>query len=146
MLRAVPATLLAAALAVSGCGGPNREEAVSTAEAWLRAVGDRDVERACALMHESAVDALRARSGLEDAANCVGVVRVYANGVGGDVDGILEIGLEAEGTVKGDELGVFPVSGPRELQVILMRHADGEWKVASTTIGPSEPEPTPDAG
>ena len=140
------ALLLGAVLAVSGCGGPSRDEAVSTAETWLRAVGDRDAERACALMQDSAVEALRQRSGLNASASCTGVIRSYAGAFDdGEVDGILELGLEAEGTVKKDELGVFPVSGPRELQVILMRHSGGKWKVASTTIGPTEPKPAPDS-
>ena len=147
MLRARSASaaaLLGAALAVAGCGGSERKDAVAAAERWLTAVGDADTDAACDLMHESAVMVLRRRSGLKPAANCAGVVRAYAGACRDeDIDGILEIGLEAEGTVKNDELGVFPVSGPRELQVILMRRAGDGWKVASTSLGPTEPEPTP---
>lgn len=147
MLRAFSesaAVLIAAALVAAGCGGGGREEAVAAAERWLTAVGDADTDAACDLMHESAVRVLRRRSALEPGANCTGVVRAYAGAFrDDDIDGILEIGLEAEGTVKNDELGVFPISGPRELQVILMRRAADGWKVASTSLGPAEPEPTP---
>lgn len=134
------ALVLVAALAMAGCGGDGREEAVQTAESWLRAVGDRDAERACELMHESAVDVLRKRGGLDPKTKCLGAVRVYADGVeAGDVDRILKIGLEAQGRVTKAELGVVPRSGEREFQVILMRRVDEEWKVAALSLGPTRP-------
>ena len=132
--------VLVAALVVAGCGGDGREEAVDTAESWLRAVGERDAEGACELMHDSAVDTIRAKSELHPDTNCLGAIRSYADAFEPrDVDSILKVGLEAEGTVKNDEIGVFPRSGPRELQVILMRREDGEWKVASMSLGPAKP-------
>ncbi len=139
------ALAFAAALAVAGCGGGDgRKEAVEAAESWLQAVGDRDADAACELMGESATDAIRKKAGLNPKTTCLGVVRQYSDGFSrGDVDDILKIGLEAEGPVRDDEIGVFPRSGPRELQVILMRRKSGEWKVASTTLGPAEPKPTP---
>jgi hypothetical protein len=136
--------LAVAVLGFTGCGGDGREEAVRTAETWLRAVGDRDAERACELMHESAVDVLRKRGELAPGTKCLGAVRVYGDAFDtAAIDAILKIGLEAEGRVKDDELGVFPRSGERELQVILMRRVEGEWKVASTSLGPTRPEPSP---
>ena len=138
------ALVIAAALALAGCGGDGREDAIEAAESWLRAVGDRDADRACELMGESATDAIRKKSGLNPKTTCLGVVRQYSDGFKrGDVDDILKTGLEAEGPVKDGEVGVFPRSGARELQVILMRRKGGEWKVASTTLGPVQPKPTP---
>ena len=135
------AAALVAASTIAGCGGDGRGEAVQAAETWLRAVGERDADRACGLMHESAVDAIRRRSELNPETICLGAVRVYSDGFEpGDIDRILEIGLESEGPVKKDQIGVFPRSGPRELQVILMRRVDDEWKVASTSLGPAGPE------
>jgi hypothetical protein len=137
------AILLTAALAAAGCGGDQREDAVKAAESWLRAVGDRDADRACALMAESAVDTIRKKSGLPPKTTCLGAVRDYADAFeAGDVDSILKTGLEAEGPVKDGQVGVFPVSGPREVQVIFMRRSGDDWKVASMTLGPSKPEPT----
>ena len=136
-----PSVVLAVAvLAFTGCGGDGREEAVQTAETWLRAVGDRDADRACELMHESAVDVLRKRGGLDPDTKCPSAVRVYADAFEtGDIDSILKIGLEPQGRVKKDELGVFPRSGEREFQVILMRRVDDEWKVAALSLGPTRP-------
>ena len=140
----VALVLAAAALAVTGCGGDGREEAVKTAESWLRAVGDRDADRACELMSESAVDTIRQRSELDPKTTCLGVVRAYSDAFErGDIDGILKIGLEPDGRVKNDEIGVFPRTGPRELQVILMRREGETWKVATMSLGPTEPTPTP---
>ena len=137
------ALVLVAALVTAGCGGDGREEAVQTAETWLRAVGDRDAERACELMHESAVDVLRKRGGLDPGTKCLGAVRVYADAFEkGDIDNILKIGLEPQGRVKKDELGVFPRSGEREFQVILMRRVEDEWKVAALSLGPTRPAPS----
>lgn len=136
--------LAAVALAAAGCGGDGRKDAVDAAESWLAAVGDRDADAACALMHESGVDAIRKKSGMDPKTTCLGVIRQYADAFErGDVDGILKIGLEAGGPVKDGEVGVFPVSGPREVQVILMRREGDDWKVASTSLGPTAPEPTP---
>ena len=74
---------------------------------------------------------------------CLGAIRVYADSFErGAIDDVLKVGLEAEGRVKNDEVGVFPRTGPRELQVILMRRIDGEWKVASMSLAPGRPEPT----
>ena len=134
------ALVLVAALAVTGCGSDGRKEAVKSAESWLRAVSERDAERACELMHESAVDTIRKKSELDPDTACPGAIRVYADAFEPkDLDSILKVGLEAEGTVKKNELGVFPRSGPRELQVILMRRQYGEWKVASMSLGPGKP-------
>ena len=139
-----PGLILTAALLLVGCGGDGREDAVKTAESWLRAVGDRDADRACALMAESAVDTIRKRSELDPKTTCLGVVRAYSDAFEpGDIDGTLKIGLETDGRVKNDEVGVFPRSGPRELQVILMRRTGDEWKVATMSLGPTEPTPTP---
>lgn len=140
--------LAVAALLVTGCGGDDRQEAVAAAEKWLAAVGERDADGACALMSESAVDTIREKSQLPEKTTCLGAVRDYSDAFRpGDIDGILEIGLEANGPVKDGELGVFPKSGPRQLQVVLMRRTEGEWKVASMTLGPTEPgsRPSPTA-
>lgn len=131
-----------AAVVFAGCGGGGRHDAVAAAEAWLKAVGERDADAACALMDESAVDAIRARSRLDPETPCLTVVRAYGDDFApGDIDAILEIGLEAEGAVKDAEVGVFPASGPRAFQVVLMRRSGDRWKVAATSLGPSGPEP-----
>jgi hypothetical protein len=138
------AVLFIAPLVAAGCGGDQRVDAVKAAESWLRAVGDRDADRACELMSESAVDTIRKRSELDPATTCLGAVRDYSDAFErGDIDSILKAGLEAEGPVKDGQVGVFPVSGPREAQVILMRRSGDDWKVASMTVGPSKPEATP---
>lgn len=145
MLRAF-ATPFAAALilAVAGCGGDGRQDAVEAATTWLRAVGDRDADRACELMHASATDTIRKKSGLDPKTTCLGAVRAYSDAFEpGDVDSILKTGLETETPVKDGEVGVFPKSGPREVQVILMRREGDAWKVASMTLGPTKPEATP---
>lgn len=145
------ALLLLPLLLVAGCGGDQRQEAVDAATAWLRAVGERDADRACELMRPSATDTIRKRSGLDPRTTCLGAVRAYSDGFArGDVDSILKVGLEAEGPVKDGEVGVFPASGARAFQVILMRREGERWKVASTTLGPTTPDasptPTPTAG
>ena len=128
--------LAAFALLLPACGGSGREEAVEVAERWMTAVGDGESDVACDLMQPVAVDGLRKKLDMSPDAKCAAVVREYAGSFGaGEVDSILEGGLEAEGTVKKNQIGVFPVSGPRELQVVLMRKVSDEWKVASTTIG-----------
>ena len=145
MLRRISLVATAAVLAL-GCGGDGREEAVQVAERWLGAVGERDFDEACALMRESAVATIRTRSGLGEKATCLGTLRTYSGAFEpGDIKGILKVGFEAEGAVKKNRVGVFPRSGPRELQVILMQRVKGEWKVASTTVGPTKPaaEPSP---
>ncbi len=135
------ALAIVAALALAGCGGDGREDAEKAAASWLRAVGDRDADRACELMHESAVDTIRQKSELNPGTTCLGAVRAYADAFEpGDIDGILKVGLEAEGRVKKNEVGVFPRSGPRELQVILMRRRGDEWKVGGMSLGPSRPD------
>lgn len=135
------AVILVTALALAGCGGDGREEAVETAETWLRAVGERDAEGACELMHESAVENIRNKSELNPGTTCLGAIRAYADAFEPrDIESILKVGLEAEGTVKEDEVGVFPRSGPRDLQVILMRRVKDEWKVSGMSLGPSRPE------
>jgi hypothetical protein len=153
--RLAAAVIAAAGLAM-GCGGDERKEAVGAAESWLKAVAERDADAACELMRESAVDTIREKSALNEKTTCVGAVRAYADAFApGDIDGILKIGFEANGPVKDDELGVFPRSGSRTLQVVLMRREDGEWKVASMTLGPTDPgvpdtrstpTPTPESG
>jgi hypothetical protein len=121
-------------VALTGCGGPSRDEAVQTAGTWLQAVADGEFDRACDLMHPSAVAVLGRRT---EETECPEVVEAFAGSFGeGDLKGILDGGLEGEGEVKDDELGVFPASGARELQVILMQHRDGAWKVGSTTLSP----------
>lgn len=131
--------VLALALLLGGCGGDGREDAVAAAETWLEAVGERDADAACALMLPSAVDALRKKSGLNPRTNCLGAVRAYSDAFpDGEVDRILETGLEAEGPVKDGEIGVFPISGERELQVVLMRRDGDAWKVGSTSLGFAE--------
>jgi hypothetical protein len=128
--------LSAFALLLPACGGDGREEAVESARLWMTAVSDGKTEEACELMQPVAVDGLRKKLELAPKAECPAVVREYAASFGsGELDSIIEAGLEAEGTVKKDQIGVFPVSGPRELQVVLMRRVNDDWKVASTTIG-----------
>lgn len=139
MLRLIAGAV--AVLALAGCGGDGRKQAVDAAEAWLKAVGERDAEAACARMHESAVETIRVRSRLDPKTTCLGAVRAYGDAFEpGDIDRILEIGFEAEGPVKDGQVGVFPPSGPRELQVVLMRRSGDEWKVASTSLGPTRPD------
>lgn len=138
------ALILVAAAGLAGCGGDERQAAVGAAGDWLRAVGDRDAGRACELMHASATDTIRKKSGLDPKTTCLGAVRAYSDAFErGAIDSILKTGLEAGGPVKDGEVGVFPISGPREVQVILMRRDGDQWKVASMTLGPSKPEPTP---
>lgn len=130
--------LIAATVAVAGCGGDGRKEAVAAAEQWMQAVADRDTRQACALMRPSAVEAIRQKfAGLGEKANCAAVIRAYRDAFeGDDLDALVKAGLEAEGTVKDDEIGVFPVSGAREVQVVLMRRRGDAWQVASTTVEP----------
>ena len=136
MRRALLAVL--PVLMLAGCGASDSEKAVDAAEEWLRAVGERDVDAACDLMRDTAVTAIRTRLGLKDDATCAGVMRTYSDAFR-DAGQVLKGGLEAEGSHKKGQIGVFPISGPRELQVILMRRDGDEWKVASTTLGPAAP-------
>jgi hypothetical protein len=136
MRPALALCVAAFALLLPACGGDERKEAVAAAQSWLTAVGKADAGAACALMQPSAVDALRKKLAMNADANCTGAVRAYARSFArGEVDSILRAGLEAEGPVKKGQVGVFPVSGPRELQIVLMRRVKDEWKVASTTLG-----------
>jgi hypothetical protein len=132
------AGLLFALVVLAGCGGDGRRDAVDAAERWMQAVADRDTKAACALMRPSAVDAVRQKyAGLGEKANCAAVMRAYRDAFkGNDIDKLVDAGLEAEGTVKKGEVGVFPASGDRQLQVVLMRRRGDEWQVASTTIDP----------
>ena len=124
------------ALLVPGCGGDGRGEAVDGATSWLEAVRDGDAERACELMAPSAVSGGRAKQRLDEDASCPDAVRAYAKAFGArDIDAVLKAGLEVEGPVKKDQVGVFPKSGDRELEVILMRRSGDEWKVASMSLG-----------
>jgi hypothetical protein len=142
--------IIVLSLLIAGCGGDGRRDALKIAEDWLHAVERRDTDTACALMHPSATDAIRkkyAPSG--EKGNCPNVIRIYHDSFAdGVLESILDTGLEAEGTVKNEEIGVFPKTGQREFEVILMRRRAGKWKVASTSISavPTQretPEPSP---
>lgn len=131
--------LLLPLVLLTACGGDGgRADAISAAEDWLQAVADRDTGRACELTSPSGVAALRKKyAGLGDGAGCAAVVLAYRDGFKeADLKALAGVTLEGEGQVKDDELGVFPASGPRELQVILMRRGDDGWKVASTSLDP----------
>jgi hypothetical protein len=120
---------------LAGCGGGGRD-AVDTAERWLGAVAKRDAAAACKDMAPVGVDSVRQKfTDLSEKADCIAVVRAYRDALkDSDLKAIQKAGLEAEGVVKNDELGVFPKSARFELQVVLMRRVKGDWKVVSTTL------------
>ena len=131
------AVLLVSPFLLLGCGGPSREDALSSAKTWLRAVGEGDSGRACELMHASAVKAVARRfPELGRKPVCHQVIDAYRDAFDDGELGKIAGSLETEGAVKNDEIGIFPASGARELQVILMQHREGAWKVGSTTLSP----------
>lgn len=138
MRVAATAAWVLVAIAAGGCGGDGRREAMDVADRWLRAVGERDAEGACELMRRSAVSAIRQKyTGLPEESDCRLVVRVYADAFDpGDVEAIRKEGLEVARGVRDDEIGVFPAAAEFEDEVILMRRADGKWRVASTSVDP----------
>lgn len=146
--RALP-TLLAALL-LAGCGGDGRDEALEVAQRWFGALYAKDAAAACRDMAPTAVAAIRLRyTSVGPNAPCPVVVERYIDDLpNATMRAIRKEGLEVEGAVENDELGVFPVAKKHELDVILMRRdADGRWRVASTRIGSdaaARPAPTAD--
>jgi hypothetical protein len=144
-VRAVSRLLLAAslcaALVTAGCGDAGRADAVKTADAWLDAVAAKDDAAACRVMAKVGVDAVRQKfTELPETAPCPPVMRDYRERLDPAIlAAIRKGGVEPEGTVKDNEIGVFPKVKKYELDVILMRRVKGDWKVVSTTIGPPAP-------
>jgi hypothetical protein len=130
---------------LAGCGDAGRKGAVDTATAWIDAVAEKDTAATCKTMAKVGVDALRRKyTDLSRGAPCAVVVRDYRERIAdADLAAIRKGGLEAEGKVKNNEIGVFPKIPRFDLAVILLRRIKGDWKVVSTTIGPGAPAAGP---
>lgn len=137
-MRTRPLLVVLLALAVAGCGGASGDDAAAVAEDWLTAVRDADGAAACELMLPSA------RAGLLDKylkgqrdTSCEAVVKGYrARLTDEKLDAILDGGLEFDGEIEKDRIGVFPAVEKYQFEVILMQREDDEWKVASPAIDP----------
>jgi hypothetical protein len=135
-VRAAAAAALAV-VALAGCGGPVKQDAVNVAKTWLKAVEQGDETAACKLMDERAARLLAGKFDLDAPPDdCGAVVAAYHDRVGPDVlKAVVDAGLEPNGELKHGRLGVFPKDDAHRYDVVLM-HFDGHrWTIASSGLG-----------
>jgi hypothetical protein len=130
------AVAAAAAVALAGCGGPATSDAVKVADTWVKAIQQGDDTAACKLMDAKAATIIASKyAPALKGKPCETVVNTYRHEVGKPTfDAIAAAGLEANGKVNNDRLGVFPKDKAHQYDIVLMHHVGGHWTVASTGI------------